>query len=181
MKQLFWNQRKKSLKNQFELTDLWKTIICVRVQRKFPLMINPFICTIEGWNCKFLGKSPISSFNYCIIREWPKSLPPFLSPRNLDNFAPSAFYSTPLPKIRNKRVGLKFSYISREFIITDCGFYEFRGFWQILRNQQKFPFCEIFVPYWVNKSCKDATSIGCWFMLVKSVFSRWRFWGLQFA
>ena len=36
-----------------------------------------------------------------IIREWPKTIPIL---RNLDNFPPDAFYSTPRPYNRDKRM-----------------------------------------------------------------------------
>ena len=61
-------------------TPFLSTLLCVIVGRG------------EGVKLKIFGKKLSSS---SIIREWPKSTPPPIS-RNLGNFLPGAFYSTPL-------------------------------------------------------------------------------------
>ena len=57
----------------------------------------------EGSKCKFWEKKP-PQVHLIIVREWPKNTPTIL--RNLDNFLPGAFYSTPstISTIRLKRV-----------------------------------------------------------------------------
>ena len=56
----------------------------------------------EGGQIANFGTKPPISFT---IRKWPKNLPPFPSILgNLDNFAPGAFYLTPLKLSTNERV-----------------------------------------------------------------------------
>ena len=54
----------------------------------------------RGENCKFCGKKT-PQVHLIIMREWPENNSLIL--RNLDNFPPGAFYSTPFT-IRHKRV-----------------------------------------------------------------------------
>ena len=58
----------------------------------WPLTLLRLIVGWRGLNCKLWEKNP--QVHLIIVREWPKNTPPIL--RNLDNFLPSAFYSTPL-------------------------------------------------------------------------------------
>ena len=65
------------------------------------LYILTLLCLIvgEGQIASFWEKKPLSLFNYYKRMTWKQ--PPHL--KNLDNFPPGAFYSTPLT-IRHKRV-----------------------------------------------------------------------------
>ena len=60
-------------------------------------------------NCKFWGKN--LQVHLIIIKEWPKNTPPIL--RNLDNFPPGAFYSTPPYNQAQKSVCVDSMFIKR--------------------------------------------------------------------
>ena len=72
-------------------------------------------------DCKFWEKT---QNHLIIIREWPKNIHPIL--RNLYNFPPDAFYSTPLPPpttIRHKRLRVSIQlFFSKSFSLSSYTF-----------------------------------------------------------
>ena len=103
---------------------------------------------------QILVKSP--QVDLIIIKKWPKnSLPPHPLPPpslwNLDNFFPSAFYSTPTPTIRHKRVYSTFTHwVDQDLLLRLNKIKSIKNYWSLPLTDGSilWHFCEWTINTW---------------------------------